>query len=45
MPNTGLVLDLIFYSLIKGDRALPEVAWGPGPGSQEFHKSAGVGHC
>ena len=32
MPNIGLVLDLILYSLIKGDRALSKVAWGPGPG-------------
>ena len=45
MLNTGLVLDLILYSHIQGDRALPEVAWGPEPWESVGPKSGGVGHC
>ena len=45
MPNTGLVLDLILYSFIKGVRTLPEVAWGPRPGESEGLKRTDLGHC
>ena len=45
MLNTGIVLDLIRYALIKGDRALQEGAWNPGPEESGGPKSAHVDHC